>query len=228
MVYLFIFLAELISLFFFSRLLTNSIARLFFTITRSHKTTISLLAVLYLPGTIIHELAHVIVAGALLVQSGEIEFMPQVRDDGIKLGSAEIEKTDPFRRAIIGLAPVLVGSASILGLIYYLNRLFSQNSASILAFIIIFILIFMLSNTMFSSKKDLEGTVSVLILILSFIIGIYLLGFGSAFNWVGELYERHYRETFKLASVFMLVPIGIDLAAYLLIRLTLGRIRKYS
>src|SRR3989442_1579645 len=117
MLFLLFFLLELLSLFFFSKLLINALARLFYFFTHSHRATVSFLAALLLPGTIIHELSHIITAGVLMVHTGEMEFTPQIREDEVKLGSAQIGKTDPFRRALIGVAPVILGSAAILGLL---------------------------------------------------------------------------------------------------------------
>lgn len=228
MVYFVVFLAELLSLFLFSKLLTNSLARLFYFLTGSHKGTVSILAALYLPGTIIHEMSHVLVAGALLVHSGEIEFIPQIREDGVKLGSAEIGVTDPLRRALIGLAPVILGSALILGLLAYLNHLITLNQTSIWAYLIIFILIFELANTMFSSKKDLEGTLGVIIIAGSFISACYLLGFGWLFNWIGKLYIDHYQSFFQSAIYQLLVPIGLDVAVYLSVKLLIHKTHRLS
>ena len=55
---------------------------------------------LFLPGTVIHELAHVLSAGVLLVHVGEVEFMPQQTPEGIKLGSAQIGQRHFFGVAV--------------------------------------------------------------------------------------------------------------------------------
>lgn len=227
MLYFVIFLAELLSLFFFSGLITKALAQLSYFFTGSHRGTVAALAVLYLPGTIVHELSHILAAGVLFVHTGEIEFIPQIREDGVKLGSAEIGITDPLRRAIIGLAPVLLGASLILGILAYLNYLITSNHASVWIYIIIFILIFELANTMFSSKKDLEGTLAVLVAIGLIVIAVYLFGFGSWFNWVGNLFT-FYESFFRTASFQMLIPIGIDLAVFLLVKLLVHRkLRNY-
>src|SRR3989344_1188437 len=94
-----LFLVELVVLFFSSRLLLGSLAQLLMGWTGSREVTIKILAILFLPGTMVHELAHVLSAGVLQVPTGEIEFMPQVLDggEGVKLGSAQIAKTDIVR-----------------------------------------------------------------------------------------------------------------------------------
>ena len=66
-----------------------------------------------------HELSHLLTAGVLFVRTGEIEFLPKMEGDQVKLGSVAIEKTDPVRRAIIGFASVFVGLSTILGIIYF-------------------------------------------------------------------------------------------------------------
>ena len=117
-----LFFILLFLIYFVSKLLLKSLGTLFYFLTHSHKKTIGLLAFLFLPGTIIHELAHVIVAGMMLVESSDIEFMPEIREDGVKLGSAQIQKTDPLRRTIIGVAPVLVGLSLIIGISWYITN----------------------------------------------------------------------------------------------------------
>src|SRR5690349_5362698 len=99
---------EVGSLYLFSRLLTRSLAQIFYHLTRSESQTIQLLALMFVPGTLVHELSHILVAGAMLVPVGEISITPKVEGDRIKLGTAEVGECDPFRRAIIGIAPVLV------------------------------------------------------------------------------------------------------------------------
>ena len=103
-----LFIVELVSLFFLSRGITSSISYILYKISHSQKFTIVSLAILFLPGTIIHELSHIIMAGICLVHVGEMDFLPQSSPEGVRLGSAEIGLTDPFRRALIGVAPLPV------------------------------------------------------------------------------------------------------------------------
>lgn len=223
MIFVIIFLAELSSLFYFSKLLTTSLAQLFYFLTKSHRATVSLLAAIYLPGTVIHELSHVITAGVLMVHTGEMEFTPQIREDGVKLGSAEIGKTDPIRRALIGVAPVILGSAAIIALLVYFHNLITTHQVSLWAYPVVFYLLFELSNTMFSSPKDLEGTLGVLVIIISFFIAIYLLGFQQVFQTINTLFTRFLLEPTKLAALLMLIPIGVDIIVYLLVSFLTNR-----
>src|SRR5438045_1842305 len=118
MVYALIFLSELLILFFLSRLLTRNLSSLLYHTTRSQKATIYLMALLFFPGTVIHELSHAIMAGLLFVHTGHIELWPKLEGQHVKLGSVAIAHTDIFRRFLIGAAPFFFGTTLLLGLLF--------------------------------------------------------------------------------------------------------------
>jgi hypothetical protein len=74
---------------------------------------IALYSILVLPGTIIHELSHWIVAEVLGVRTGEIQIFPDLenRGENRRLGSVATAKSDPFRAFLIGVAPFISGLA---------------------------------------------------------------------------------------------------------------------
>ncbi|KKU25515.1 MAG: putative membrane protein [Microgenomates group bacterium GW2011_GWA2_46_16] len=84
---------------------------------------IILYSVLVLPGTVIHELSHWLVAEILQVRTGEIVILPELTggDGEERLGSVQTERTDPLRGFLIGIAPFLTG----LLILVTLGRLFS-------------------------------------------------------------------------------------------------------
>lgn len=141
-----IFLFEVTALFFLSRSLTRSLSKI---------VSIQFFSFLFLPGIVIHELSHMLVAAVLFVPVGDIEFTPKVTEAGISLGSTAIGKTDPIRRALIGLAPILVG----LLILFAMTNSYSQT-------LIFLYVVFEVSNTMFSSFKDLEGLLEVFIVFI--------------------------------------------------------------
>lgn len=66
--------------------------------------------ILFLPGTIIHELSHWLIAEILRVRTGEITIFPDDEEGRErKLGSVATERSDPFRAFLIGLAPFISG-----------------------------------------------------------------------------------------------------------------------
>lgn len=144
----------ILALFFLSHELSKSLSRVFFALTKSHKLTITLLALLFLPGVVVHELAHLLTANLLFVKTGEVEFFPQIQGETVKLGSVAVAATDPLRRFFIGAAPLFVGSFLLTLCLWYLQPF--ANGFSWQWFFFAYIL-FEVGNTMFSSKKDMEG-----------------------------------------------------------------------
>ena len=112
---LFFVLVELVILSLLTRRLHQHISQAVFRITKNQKTTMYVLAILFLPGTFIHEVAHFLTALVLLVPVGQPEFLPEaIEGNKIKLGSVPIAKTDPLRRFLIGIAlPANLGSTGL-------------------------------------------------------------------------------------------------------------------
>ena len=69
---------------------------------------------LLLPGTIVHELSHLLAARLLGVGTGGISLTPKVVQNQVRLGAIRIKGTDIVRGSLIGVAPLLVGT----GLVY--------------------------------------------------------------------------------------------------------------
>lgn len=202
-------------LFFLSRKVSRELSRFL---------SINFLSFLFLPGVIIHELSHLLIAAILLVPVGHMEFKPKKSEGGLKLGSIEIGQTDPVRRSIIGFAPVFGGIMIVVGIVYFFvsNILFFQdkNPYFFLAVILaILYLLFAISNTMFSSKKDMEGTVEILLTLLIIASAAYFLGFRPSFDFVQNLLTKEILEAVRTSTLFLLTPIIIDLLILGVIRL---------
>lgn len=196
-----VFCVELLILFWLSRRITQKLAG---------KLSIRELSLLFLPGTIIHELAHVLTAGVLLVHVGEVEFMPRQTEEGIKLGSAQIGHTDFIRRAIIGFAPVFFGLSIILGISFYFISNFNGPWWSV---IILLFVLFEVGNTMFSSKKDTEGTAAFLVIFGSLLLAFYFLGFHQFLFWILEQIQKT-GAFFQKIDLLMILPIALDLGLF--------------
>lgn len=190
----------LFSLFFLSQKIQTKIYTSIFVITKSKNFAIGVLIVLLLPGTIIHELAHFLIATILRVPTGELTVFPTIEKSGpssakasagieIKAGRLFLGDTDPFRLSLIGLAPILIG----LVLIYSLGKLFIPNNFQLptinypaspaggqpITIILLFVICYMLnviSLTMFSSKKDMQGLIIAGPICLLIIIALYFVG----------------------------------------------------
>ena len=144
---------------------------LFYHLTKNRENAVSLLTWSFLPGTVIHELSHLLIAELLRVRTGELSFTPEIRENNqVRAGGLKMAKTDPLRHSLIGLAPTMVGITIISSIShFYLFPTIQQWSnetmkQSILLFVICYLL-FVVNNTMFSSKKDLEAILFPLIII---------------------------------------------------------------
>lgn len=219
MIYAGTFFTALFLLFLLSKIVTTKLSLLFYHLTRSKTATINLIALLFFPGTVIHELSHFLMAALLFVPVGEMNFWPKMEDENtVRLGSVQIAETDIFRRFLIGAAPFLFGVLLLLGLLFYLV---SQHllTHQWIFFLMVYVA-FEIGNTMFSSKKDMEGALELFGVILFFIIVFYFLGIRiPSFNPETLFINQTIVEVFKQGSLFLLVPLGIDILVLLLLRL---------
>jgi len=233
MIYFLLFIFELGLLFFLSKKVINSLARILYRFTKSHRVVVHTLAVIFLPGTIIHELAHLLFAGIMLVPVGELSVLPEIEDlpagrqeMGVKLGSVQIGRTDPFRRIIIGVAPVLLGMI----LIFSLFLLIKIGSTPWWQVILVLYLLFEIGNTMFSSRKDIEGSILFIILTvvlpLAISITLYFLSpslLQSIWSYINQINFGFAIEFFKQAALYLTVPVVLDI---LIILLTVPLVRR--
>ena len=75
---------------------------------------IRLLFYLLLPGVLLHELSHYLVAKLLLVRTSGFNIgIGNTRKKQVSLGSVNIERTDPLRESLVGVAPFVVGLTAI-------------------------------------------------------------------------------------------------------------------
>lgn len=208
-----LFLAELVLLFLLSRSLTSALARFFYALTRSRGFTINILAVIFLPGTILHELAHLLVAGMMFVPVGRIEILPEIDGDEVRLGSAEIGQTDMLRRTVIGMAPIIVGLLVMIGTLWLSYGSLSQETPTWQILLVLYV-IFQVSNSMFSSKKDMEGAVALfvaLLVILTAVLAVFYLTNSWVFLAGLKLPQVPLKGFLEKADLLLLIPLGVDI-----------------
>lgn len=172
---------ELFFIFITSRYIFQAFFSLFYKLSKSQKFSFSALSFIFFPGTFLHEFSHLLSAEVLRVPVHGIEFVPEYRNGNLKMGSVKIQKTDAVRSLLIGAAPFFTGVGVLtifLWLIYSYVKV-SDVFSSFLSFgaaVICIYLLFVITNTMFSSKKDMDGIYIFIILIVSIIFVSYMLG----------------------------------------------------
>jgi len=173
-----------------------------------------------------------LVAELLRVKTGRFNFTPQLDEgDKIKAASLQIAKTDPCRRTLIGLAPVLFGLITIFALRAFVfqpaaGQSFSQllNSPwSLLLALMSFYLLFAVSNTMFSSSKDLEAAflpffIFFLVVVFFWLTEIKINLSTDVFNFLANVFDQ-LNSALKITIIFnFLLLLVIKIFIYFLKR----------
>jgi hypothetical protein len=155
--------------------------------------------VLVLPGVLIHELSHWLAAVTLGVRVRKVSIGPvrQARGRRVSLGSIQVANADPLRNSLIGVAPLLGGSAIIVlvgNLVLDVGQLSSalsgQGVHGILAWLSQIVqvadfwlwlyLIFSVSNAMLPSRSDMNAVRPVLLFLgMAALIVIVVVGIPS-------------------------------------------------
>lgn len=179
---------EILILYLLSRKLSQNLYIVWFLLTKSRPVAIAFLSFLYFPGTVIHELAHLFTAEILGVHTGGLTLVPEgLEEKNVRTGSVAIAKSDPIRRAAIGIAPVFVGLMSLGMVSYFIPDLWRQvtidaangilfSEMSVYLLILAAYSLFAISNTMFSSKEDMEGFWPVVIIVGLVMAASYIAG----------------------------------------------------
>jgi len=184
-------IAILAAFYLMKTLLLEFIGRALLSISIIGDIAVWLLALLMFPGTVVHEVCHYVAATFLFVKVSKISFLPRKTENGIALGYIQPAKQpDPFRNSLIGVAPLIGGSAVLVAIValgfhfpmptYFLGapQLITElstlrthidlNSTSDL---VVLWLLFSIGNLIFPSKSDRRSW---------FLVGILTVALGGA------------------------------------------------
>jgi hypothetical protein len=203
---------------------------------------VMLYALPLMPGILLHEVSHALVAKVLGVRVGRVSIRPKLADERIQLGFVPVEATDFVRASLIGLAPLLTGSAIILLIGYHafdigaMQQAFTTTSwtslfasfAGMLEAPDIWLwlyLIFAISNTMLPSQSDRQAWTPIILFLVLAVALAWFAGLGPAIvDSVGQSLDL---ATRWLATVYGFTVL-VDLPFVLLIALVeriLGRMK---
>ncbi len=189
---LFWFTLTLLLLTVLQRFLHREIQAIFLILSRSPEFTIALFSLLFLPGVLLHELSHYLVAVILGVPTPRFSLIPQVLPNGkLQLGYVETAPTDIIRDSLIGAAPLFAGGLVVafvaltrLSLLPLWDSLrLGQlgafwSAASVLPhesdFPLWFYLLFAVSSTMLPSQSDRHAWLP-LALVIAVLVGLAVL-----------------------------------------------------
>jgi hypothetical protein len=166
-------------------------------VLRDPDLALILYSLMMLPGVLLHEGSHWIMATVLGVRAGRFSVVPQRMPDGtLRLGYVETEATDFIREALIGAAPLLFGATAIIFIGY--SRLGVGPAGEALArgdllgmlavlgamvgvadFWLWLYLIFAVANSMLPSASDRRGWWRLLLVLGVVSALLYYVGFGT-------------------------------------------------
>lgn len=229
---LFLFIIfELLFLYFLYDRLTKTLYSLLFFLFRNTYVTAGFLTFIFLPGTIVHELAHLLTAEILRVRTGEISFTPKIvtthnNEQAVEAGHVTHTATDPLRRFLIGFAPLVWGLAVLTLLIWLFQHFWGQFTDPKQQIVLgagIGYLLFAVSNSMFTSRKDMEGSEYFIPVVV--ILGIAAYAAGVRFTVTGQslvVIEQLLTGLTKALGIVM----GINALIFLVNSLLLQGLRK--
>ena len=160
-----------------------------YLLTGSRDAALVLYALPLLPGVLLHELSHAVMAFLLRVRTGGLTIIPRRDPQGnVALGSVMVEQVDVVRASLIGVAPLLFGSLAVVligqrvfGLSDLGNQLVTSQGAAIAVALeklfqtpdawLWLYLIFAISNAMLPSSSDRETWPSLIL----FTAGVFVL-----------------------------------------------------
>lgn len=199
------FLGSALLLMFVQRWVHRHLHGIAYLLTGHDDMALLLYALPLLPGVALHELSHAAMATLLGVKSANLTIVPRRQPDGhVRLGSLQVERVDPVRSSLIGLAPLLTGSIAILLIIRFAFDVSTLGDAvragdigALLASLggllrapdawLWLYLLFSIANAMMPSPSDRETWPPVIIFITLALVLAVALGLKSAVEGVGLL-----------------------------------------
>lgn len=185
------FTLALLLLAWVSRQLSLQLQLLFQLVTRSSDLSMILLFLLLLPGIVLHEGAHWVMAYILGLKPSKFRVWPKKQRQHIGLGSVSVQSGQVWQDSLVGMAPLITGS---LLLSFIAERVFNAQQFSLalgeqrwLESILLFqrallapdgilwaYLLFAIANAMMPSASDRQP-LRPLFFTSTLVLGLYLL-----------------------------------------------------
>jgi hypothetical protein len=221
------FTATLAALVVLSRWVTRQVQLLGLHLTSDERAAQMTYYLIMLPGILLHELSHVIMARLVGLKVGQFSLGPRPRNrTSIELGSVTVSRADVFRESLVGLAPFLTGTA-VLVLVGY--RVFNVGSLGLAGsaagaggvvralpglwqvpdFWLWAYVIFVVSNAMMPSPSDRQPWLLAGIYLAVALGGVYLLAGLPAMPETLASWAAGVLQVLTLSFLFTLV---LDLA----------------
>ncbi len=207
------FWIQIITLYFISHYFVNELYQILYRTFRNNTIAYSCIALLFFPGTVIHEVSHFLAATVLFLKVGEIQIFPKWENSSIKLGTVTYEKADVIRSVLIGIAPFF-GAMCFFWFIHQF-KLFPNDNVHINIFI--GYLLVSISSNMFSSKQDLVDVIYLIPIALVIGVLLYLFEIRINLSYFDPIFMG-LNQLLKLSNFYITISLGIHLISIILIK----------
>lgn len=201
-----VFLLLVVSIYFISRKAMNEVFYFLMRIFKNYHLVLAVITLILLPGTLIHELAHFIVALVLLLPVKSMSLFPVFEANQIKLGEVKFEKRDVVRGGIVGIAPFVVGILLLISIFYF--QIFPGQD--LIINILMTYLIFSVSSNMFSSRQDLKDAI--------FVVPVIAIGAALFYLFDIKLDMTLVNAIMKEANYYLFFVLVINFGAFVLFK----------
>jgi hypothetical protein len=239
-----VLVVTLLALLWVKRWITNMMQEISMRWVNDPDVALMLYFVVVLPGVVVHELSHWLMAKLLRVRVSWPKIGPvrKGRSRRVSLGSVRVANADPVRTSLIGVAPLLGGSAVILlignlvlGVGELATAVAGKGAAGVLEglgqamrvpdFWLWLYLIFAVSNAMLPSESDMVPVRPVLIFLAGVVVVVLIIaGIPAIPAGVAQAVNN---TAGYLATAFGLT-LAVDLVFIILIGLMLGITRWWQ
>ncbi len=202
-----LFFIQLLLVYFVSRITIKEFFKGLRRFIKSDRTVALLISSLFFPGTLVHEISHMLIAFALGLKVHEIKIFPSVEENEVKLGRVLYERRDPIRGIMVGVAPLFFGLLAFFLFAYF--KLFP--SENIYLNIVFGYLVFVISTTMFSSKQDLVDLLYLIPFVVLVIGIIYIFNIKIEFAIQNKEALAKLTTAFSTINLFLFIALVINL-----------------
>ena len=112
------FLASLLVMAWFGRWMSGLVQGVGWLLFRDERAVFLVTFVVFLPGIVLHELSHWVMARLLGMRPHQLSLWPKARGQRVEMGSVRVRSGGTLRDSLTGLAPLLVGTLILLLISY--------------------------------------------------------------------------------------------------------------
>lgn len=234
------FLILLFLLAWLSRAISILVQELVYAFTRSTDAATVAIFLLFVPGVIVHEAAHWLTARLLGLRTGKFRVWPRRSGRHIGLGSVSVESRNALVDSLVGIAPLLAGTALITAIANWVfaastlvTALPQQGVQAVLGGFFAALsradgalwayLLFTIANAMMPSASDREPMTPVITYAVAFAALYVLLGMPLDFLAAAMVWAMPALQSLSAGLLFtVLLDLGV-LAFLWLLRLLFPR-----